>query len=172
MFNEMGYQPALTKISEFRKSSLPCIWNFLFGIYLRCLTGRNVRLDNGILEFYAIVAGIYQNLSVDYAPQMWREFLKSVEKTNVVDGISCARYWSLILQFAYEKEGIQVPAVEDTSEFLKYNFPKTVEDNADEFPSVGRIPDGILKKVDSSNSFLQAYLKTMNPFIESGILLS
>ena len=34
MFNEMGYQPTLTKISEFKKSGLSCIWNFLFGIYL------------------------------------------------------------------------------------------------------------------------------------------
>ena len=34
MFNEMGYQPNLSKISEFMKSGLPCIWNFLFGIYL------------------------------------------------------------------------------------------------------------------------------------------
>ncbi|CAI9279000.1 unnamed protein product [Lactuca saligna] len=30
----------------------------------------------------------------------------------------------------------------------------------------------MLKKVDSSNSFLQAYLKTINPSVEIGILLS
>ena len=34
MFNEMGHQPELEKISDFRKSGLPCIWNFLFGIFL------------------------------------------------------------------------------------------------------------------------------------------
>ncbi|CAI9296860.1 unnamed protein product [Lactuca saligna] len=49
---------------------------------------------------------------------------------------------------------------------------KVVEDNSDEFPSVGRILDGMLKKVDSSNSVLQAYLKTINPSVETGILLS
>lgn len=32
MFNEIGYQLTLTKITEFKKSSLLCIWNFLFGI--------------------------------------------------------------------------------------------------------------------------------------------
>ena len=32
MFNDMGYQLVLTKISDFKKSCLPCIWNFLFGI--------------------------------------------------------------------------------------------------------------------------------------------
>lgn len=34
MFNERGYQPTLTKINEFKKSSLPCLGNFLFGLYL------------------------------------------------------------------------------------------------------------------------------------------
>lgn len=38
IFNEMGHQLVFTKISEFKKSSLPCLWSFLFGIFLRCLT--------------------------------------------------------------------------------------------------------------------------------------
>ncbi|KAL7615776.1 hypothetical protein Lser_V15G03372 [Lactuca serriola] len=67
MFNEMGHQPALTKISDFKKSGLPCIWNFLFGLYLRCLTGQSVGLDKRRLEVYAMVAGIYYDLNVDYA---------------------------------------------------------------------------------------------------------
>lgn len=34
MFNEMGHEPILTGISNFKKSSLPCIWSFLFGTLL------------------------------------------------------------------------------------------------------------------------------------------
>ena len=33
MFNEMGHQPPLTRIFHFRKFALPCVWNFLFGIF-------------------------------------------------------------------------------------------------------------------------------------------
>ena len=109
MFNEMGYQPSLTKISDFKKSSLPTIWNFLFGIFLRCLTGRTIGLDKGRMEIYVMVAGIYYNIPVDYSTQLWKEFQKSVEKTNVIHAISCARYWSLILKYFYNKEGILVP---------------------------------------------------------------
>ena len=58
MINEMGHQPPLTKISDFKKSSLPYISNFLFSIYLRCLTGRSVGLDKGRMEVYAMVVGI------------------------------------------------------------------------------------------------------------------
>ena len=47
MFNEMGHQPPLTRISDFKKSGLPTVWNFLFGIFLRFLTGRTVGLDKG-----------------------------------------------------------------------------------------------------------------------------
>lgn len=92
MYNEMGYQPILTKVSDFKKYGLPCIWNFLFGIYLRCLTSRSVGLDKAHLEVYAMVAGIYYDLQVDYATQIWNDFVKSIGNTNIVDGISCARY--------------------------------------------------------------------------------
>lgn len=34
IFNEIGHQPPLTKICDFQMSSLPRIWNFLFGIFL------------------------------------------------------------------------------------------------------------------------------------------
>lgn len=58
MFNEMGHQPTFTRISHFKKSSLPCIWIF-FGIVLHCLTGRTSGLDKAKLEVYTIVAGLY-----------------------------------------------------------------------------------------------------------------
>lgn len=38
MFNEMRHQPTLTGISHFKKYGLPCMWSFLFGIVLCCLT--------------------------------------------------------------------------------------------------------------------------------------
>ena len=62
MFNEMGHQPPLEKISDFKKSGLPCIWKFLFGIFLQCLTGRKVGLDKGRQEVYAMVMGLYYDL--------------------------------------------------------------------------------------------------------------
>ena len=92
MFNEMGHQPELEKISDFRKSGLPCIWNFLFGMFLRCLTGRSVGLDRGRVEVYSMVMGIYYDINVDYATQLWKEFVKSLENTNSEKGISCDRY--------------------------------------------------------------------------------
>ena len=165
MFNEMGYQPPLTKISDFKKSGLPKVWNFLFGIFLHCLTGRTVGLDKGRMEVYAMVAGLYYDLPADYSTQLWKEFQKGLELTNAANGISCARYWSLILQYFYNKEGILVPNDEEKVTFQSYHFPKDVVDDANEFPNVARIPDTMLKRVNPKNSILVAYQKTFDPSI-------
>lgn len=54
---------------------------------------------------------------------------------------------------------------------MKYHFPKIVEDDSDVFPNVARIFDGMLKKVDPTNSILVEYLKHINNSFETGILL-
>lgn len=46
-----------------------------------------------------------------------------------------------------------------------------MEDNSDEFPSVGCIPDVMLRRVDPKISVLVAYIANINPFIETEVLL-
>lgn len=53
--------------------------------------------------------GYCYDLNVDYVTQLWEEFGTEIIHTNVLNGVSCARYWSLILRDGYEKEGILVP---------------------------------------------------------------
>ena len=55
-------------------------------------------MDRGRVEVYAMVMGIYYDINVDYATQLWKEFVKSLENTNSEKRISYARYWSLILE--------------------------------------------------------------------------
>ena len=63
-----------------------------------------------------MVDGIYYDLSVDYATQIWDEFVKSNRNTND----------------------------EETTDFSVYHFLKTVKDNLDVFPTIARIPDAML----------------------------
>ncbi|KAI3500875.1 hypothetical protein L1887_36702 [Cichorium endivia] len=46
MFNEMGYEPLLEKISMFKKAQLPDLWRYFFSIFLRCLSRRTSGLDS------------------------------------------------------------------------------------------------------------------------------
>ncbi|KAL7607148.1 hypothetical protein Lser_V15G19426 [Lactuca serriola] len=171
MFNEMGHQPELEKISDFRKSGLPCIWNFLFGIFLRCLTGRSVGLFRGQMEVYTMVMGIYYDINVDYATQLWKEFVKSLENTNSEKGISCARYWSLILEKVYKKESIPVMEDVEVAEFSLYQFPKAVEDDEAIFTHVARIADAMLRKVSQTHKVLVRYLRTIDQSEQTRVLL-
>ena len=118
-----------------------------------------------------MVVGLYYDLQVDCATHLWNEFVKSVAKTNVVDGISCAHYQSLILQFAFE-EGIEVPQDKDTSYFSQFNFPKIVEHDVNVFPTVVHISDAMLRKIDPADLVMIDYLKIINPNFETGMLLS
>ena len=70
-----------------------------------------------------MVAGLYYDLQVDYATQLWQEFGNSIANTNVVNGFSYARYWSLILKYVYEKERILVPVEDPKDEFGMYQHP-------------------------------------------------
>ena len=65
-----------------------------------------------------------------------------------------------------------MPADKPKAEFLKYHYPKAIEDDANVFPIVVRIPDGMLKKVDPLNPVLKAYLLSINTNDGIGILLS
>lgn len=76
------------------------------------------------------------------------------------------------MKYAYEKEAIVVLEHEPKAEFSLYHHPKTLEDNQDAFPTVSRIIDAILRRVDPTNPVLVAYLTTINPSIEAAMLLS
>lgn len=55
MLNEMGYNPPITLISAFRKFNLPSMWCFLFGVFIRCLTGRNYGLYREKLQLHSYI---------------------------------------------------------------------------------------------------------------------
>ena len=90
MFNEMGHQQVLTRISHFKKLSLPCIWSFLFGIVLRCLKGRSSRLDKAKLEIYSIIDGLHYGIDEDYTTHLCEKFGTTITHTNLTNGVSYA----------------------------------------------------------------------------------
>ncbi|KAL7601335.1 hypothetical protein Lser_V15G25283 [Lactuca serriola] len=117
-----------------------------------------------------MVMGIYYDINVDYATQLWKEFVKSLENTNSEKGISCARYWSLILEKVYEKEAISVVADVEVAEFSLYQFPKVVEDDEAIFTRVVRIPDAMLRKVSPTHKVLVRYLRNIDTADQLGVL--
>lgn len=107
-----------------------------------------------------MIAGLHYDLNVDYVTQLWEEFSTSISHTNIMNGFSCARYWSLILRELYDKEGILVPFDVANAKFSNYRPPKVVSDDPILFPTVARIPYAMLQKVDPAPPVLVQYLTT------------
>lgn len=71
-----------------------------------------------------------------------------------MNGVSCARYPSLILSDVYEKEGILVPSEDEKMEYSTLQTPKLVADDLVLFSSVARIPDAMSRSIDPINQIL------------------
>lgn len=74
----MGHTPSMTIISEFKKSNFPFIWNFLFRLVIRCLTGRNFGLNKAKPRLMQILHGIHYHEPIDFASILWEEFVTHV----------------------------------------------------------------------------------------------
>ncbi|CAI9261636.1 unnamed protein product [Lactuca saligna] len=135
MFNGMGHQPTLTVICYFKKSSLPCILSFLFGIILRCLTGRSFGLGKAKLEVNSVMARLYYGLNVDYASNLWEEFGTSISHMMLATG---------------------------TTKFPTMATPRVSVDDVNVFPYVARVPNSMLKLVGPKNQLLVQYLTSID----------
>lgn len=119
----------MTGTSLFHKSSLPCLWSFLFGIVLWCLIGHSSGVNKEILEVYDFLVGIYYDLNVGYATQLWEEFSTAITHTNLANGVSYARYWSLISSKFMKKEGILVHSEDEKADFSTLATPQLLVDD-------------------------------------------
>lgn len=132
----MGNHPNLSTISHFKKSILPCVWSFFFGIALWCSRGKCFGLDKAKLEVYHVIVGLYYGLKVDYASLFWEEFGNSISHSKMENGVSSARFCGMIFREVYTQEGVLFPSDIDTNKFPPMTVPKFVMDDAMLFPMV------------------------------------
>lgn len=104
----MGYIPPISIVSIFKKSAILIIWNFFFGVTLRCLMGRSSGINKAKLQFYSIMAGLYYGLKVYYASLLWDEFTTYIKHSKKSTEIASARFWSLIMHDAYSQAVILI----------------------------------------------------------------
>lgn len=65
-----------------------------------------------------------------------------------------------------------VPVDEEKVVSHMYSCLKDATADTEEFPVVTRIPDGMLKRVDHTNTILITYLQTIDTSVETGVLLA
>lgn len=64
-----------------------------------------------------------------------------------------------------------VPSQYAKADFSIYQHPKVVSDDPMLFPTVARIQDAMLRKVDPAHPVLVHYLTTINPDVQIEVLL-
>ncbi|CAI9274164.1 unnamed protein product [Lactuca saligna] len=66
MFYQMGYIGNISLFSKFRKTNLPPMWNELFTLFFKSLSGRVFGSDSASILFCTIIYGLYTRVNLDY----------------------------------------------------------------------------------------------------------
>lgn len=117
MLNEMGYNPPITLICSFKKSNLPVMCNFFFGITLRHFNGRSCGIDKAKLQFYFVIVSLYYRMKVNYDSLLREDFRSYVKHSKKSSEIANACLWSLILHKVYNQVGILFPEGVEVAQF-------------------------------------------------------
>ncbi|KAI3680400.1 hypothetical protein L2E82_50387 [Cichorium intybus] len=105
MFNEMGYEPLLERISTFKKNQLPDLWRYFFTIFLRCLSVRTSGLDSASVTFQGLLYGIYYDVKVDFTSILWTDFCSHINHSMKGTEIANVRFWAIVVHAHYQQVG-------------------------------------------------------------------
>ncbi|KAL7585994.1 hypothetical protein Lser_V15G44225 [Lactuca serriola] len=156
MFNSMGHEPYMKKLSEFKKSKLPAVWSLLFGFILRGLTSRACGLDAARREVLSLMYGLYKGVNVDFATVLWGDFVDSIKHSKRETELSAHRFWGLIVSQAYEFHKIPIEESEIPKMVIhQISIPTKV--NQSHFSFVGQIPEEMLSLIKCPSKILDQY---------------
>ncbi|KAI3708821.1 hypothetical protein L2E82_38300 [Cichorium intybus] len=158
MFNEMGYDPPLEKISLFKKNQLPDLWRYFFSIFLRCLSGRTSGLDSASVAFQSLLYGIFYDVKVDYASILWTDFCSHINHSLKGTEIANPRFWAIVVDAHYQHAGyVPDPSLAEMK-FTPIAIP-ILDDKPDDF--CAQIPNVMLSKVPLECNEVNSYRNTL-----------
>ena len=108
MFYNVGYCENLVDVSKIKKPNLPLVWNGLFTLILESFTERETRSDCASKLFMIIIYGAYFGVHIDYGIVLWAQLVQSTLSLIRHNKISCARFWTIVVQRASDRLGILV----------------------------------------------------------------
>ena len=81
-FMHLGYKVPLPRLSVFTKKYLPTIYNTLFTILNRCLTGKNSGIDSVTQPMALLSQGVVEDRHYDYAQLIFSDLVEMVTVTK------------------------------------------------------------------------------------------
>ncbi|CAI9284266.1 unnamed protein product [Lactuca saligna] len=137
MFYHTGYGNYLAIVSKFNKPNLPPMWNGLFTLIFKSFLEKVMGLDSASKLFLTILYGIYFGINLDYESVLSAQLVQSTIYVTWHSEISCACFWSIIVQRALDRHNIPVikgSALAKIPIFtLQMLFCLTVQENVEVF---------------------------------------
>ncbi|KAI3510617.1 hypothetical protein L1887_17749 [Cichorium endivia] len=160
LFHQMGYKGDITQLSKFSKKGLPPLWNALFTILFKSFSERTTGTDSASKLFYSIFYGLYNAVNLDYGSILWSQFVESVNYKLRHQEISCARFWSLVVERTIQKHDIHV--MKDSVMEVIPTMPTATftTSKAEDFEFIGAIPMTMLNRVPKDTPCIVEYCKS------------
>ncbi|KAI3508246.1 hypothetical protein L1887_23252 [Cichorium endivia] len=159
LFHQMGYKGDISQLSKFSKKGLPPQWNALFTILFKSFSERTTGTDSASKLFYSIFFGLYNAVNLDYGSVLWSQFVESVNYKLRHQEISCARFWSLVVQRTIQKHDIHVMTDSVMAVIPTMPTATFATSKAEDFDFIGAIPMAMLNRVPKDTPCIVEYCK-------------
>lgn len=153
----MGYKEVLTVVSKFKKPNLPLMWNGLFTLLFKCFSERVTGSDCASKLFMTIMYGIYLGVNLDYGSMLWAQFVQNTLSNTRHDEISCARFWTLIVQRAIDRLNISVIKGSCVATIQIFHTTKIILDDTSIFTFICSVLETMLRNVPAASEVRQTY---------------
>ncbi|KAI3791031.1 hypothetical protein L2E82_04572 [Cichorium intybus] len=158
-FYQMGYKGDIDLLSKFTKKGLPPYWNALFTILFKSFSERTTGTDSTSKPFYTLFYGVYHDLNLDYDSILWNHFVDNINYKNRHSEISCARFWSIVVQRNLTKHNIHI-----VTDFVMATIPilptgTFVTTNSNDFEFISSIPLEMTNRVPIDVKCVATYCK-------------
>lgn len=95
--------------------------------------------------FMAILYGLYTCSNIDYGSVLWAQVVQSTLSTTHQSEISCARFWTLVVNRSIEK--LKIPVMQNIFMASISNFHTTgiIVSDFSKFSFIGSIPEAMFR---------------------------
>lgn len=107
----------------------------------------------------AIIYGIHTCLNVNFRAVLWAQVIQSTLSTTRHSEVSCARFWSIIVEWAIDKLKIPMMTYALLSTVSTFHTIGIIVANNSKFSFVGSIPKAMFRDVPTASKILEGFRK-------------
>lgn len=109
--------------------------------------------------FYTFIYDLYHGIKLDFGVVLWSQFFQSIVSATRHSDISCAWFWSIVVNLALDHFNVPLMSESVMAIILTLQTSLFMMPNRRNFNFVGTIPKVMLEKVPPDNGIANEYRK-------------